>query len=109
MQSTNQSNVLTLPGELIFSMSAIKLTLEERARQVQKFGLVQDMSYPEFMSLIAEEVGEAAQVANDLHWSRTEDDDLVKRRLLGLREELSQVAALAIQAMEAVERELEAQ
>lgn len=80
---------------------ALHLIIKERNNQVEKWGDIKHSPF-EYISLIAEEVGEAARHANEIHWNGryyNVDEDEKKRLLIG---ELSQVAALCIAAMEAM-------
>jgi NTP pyrophosphatase (non-canonical NTP hydrolase) len=76
------------------STGALMDVLAERARQTARWG-VQELSWPEWMSILTEEVGEAAQAANAAHWQRSD--------LTQLRDELVQVAAVAVQIVEAID------
>lgn len=67
----------------------------ERVRQFNKFGF-QDRSPVEWISILAEEVGEAAQQANEFHFSDNPDP----KYLEGFKEEIKQVAAVAIQILQ---------
>lgn len=71
---------------------------EERARQDRKWG-VQRHSWVEWMSVLTEEVGEAAHEANVLNWQEPIDT----ARLTLLRSELIQVAAVAAAAIEHID------
>lgn len=66
----------------------------ERRRQTAKWG-VQSLTWPEWILVLTEEVGEAAQAVNDAYWHGAE--------LGHLREELVQVAAVAVQIIEAID------
>lgn len=66
----------------------------ERRRQTQKWG-VQSLTWPEWILVLTEEVGEAAQAVNDCHWHGAGIDHL--------REELLHVAAVAVQIIEAID------
>lgn len=80
---------------MIDTRKALDMLADERLRQTALHGK-QDLPWPVWMSLIAEELGEASKVANDLHFQDK------PARLIDLREELIQVAALAIQVVEAI-------
>lgn len=77
----------------------------ERFRQLKKWG-VQDWSPPEWMMILAEEVGEANKEALEAHFADKfpehypEDADRMKR----YRKELIEVAAVAVAAIEAIDR-----
>ena len=77
---------------------ALDLVLAERASQEAKWG-VQRISWPEWMTVLMEEVGEAAQVANEVHWR----GDRQSLTLDDLRDELVQVAAVAVAMIEHIE------
>jgi NTP pyrophosphatase (non-canonical NTP hydrolase) len=68
--------------------------LEERGRQTETWG-VQSLSWPEWILILTEEVGGAAQAASVVHWNGAKLDHL--------REELVQVAAVAVQIVEAID------
>lgn len=74
----------------------IEAVILERARQDEVWGK-QEYSWPEWMLILTEEVGEAAQAANKLHWLPGGDADQ-------LREELVQVAAVSCQIIECIDR-----
>lgn len=74
---------------------AIHLVVQERQQQDEKWGL-QRHSWPEWITILTEEVGEAAQAANNEHWHP--DGDLSR-----LKEELVQVAAVAVAMVEHIE------
>jgi transcriptional regulator with XRE-family HTH domain len=78
----------------IWSGPALMDVVAERARQHSRWG-VQDHSWPEWMLILTEEVGEAAQAANEAHWQRGD--------LTQMRDELIQVAAVAVQIVEAID------
>ncbi len=64
---------------------------DERERQLSKWG-VQSHALPAWISFLAEELGEAAKEANEIHFGGAEGVNPHER----LRKELIQVAALAI-------------
>lgn len=66
----------------------------EMKRQDAKFGAERDHTAPVWMSILTEEVGEAAEDANDITFSDAESGDM--------ETELIQVAAVAIQAATAL-------
>lgn len=79
---------------------------KERQRQNEKWG-VQNRSLIEWNAILTEEVGEAAKEAVDHHFAT--DADLVnpytqRDRLERYRAEMVQVAAVAIQAIENIDR-----
>jgi NTP pyrophosphatase (non-canonical NTP hydrolase) len=79
---------------------SLGLVAWERDRQDDKWG-VQRHSWPEWITILTEEVREAAQAACNEHFHPSGD-------LSRLREELVQVAAVTVAILEHVE-ELEAQ
>jgi NTP pyrophosphatase (non-canonical NTP hydrolase) len=70
----------------------------ERDRQNSLFG-VQDLSPMEFLMILGEEVGEANKAALEQHFKTVPDDNLAH-----YREELIQVAAVCVQAIECLDR-----
>ena len=78
---------------------------DERQRQTEKWG-EQNNSYPKWISILTEEVGEAAKEANDYEYlldkinNPTFDSVLLNQTLINLREELVQVAAVAVQIID---------
>ena len=73
---------------------ALSLVDEERNRQVEKWG-TQRLSWVEWVSILAEEVGEFAQQANEVHFDPTGCLDKE-----GLLLEVTQVAAVAVAIIE---------
>lgn len=74
----------------------------ERERQDTIWG-EQNHDLPTFMSILMEEVGEAAKSCNDYHFSA--DGSVAKPvRLMEAREELIQVAAVACAIVERIDR-----
>ena len=82
---------------------------KERQRQIEKWG-DQNHSYPKWISILTEEVGEAAKEANDYEYlldkinNPTFDSVLLNQTLINLREELVQVAAVAVQIIEKIDK-----
>jgi NTP pyrophosphatase (non-canonical NTP hydrolase) len=74
----------------------LNLVRMERLRQFYKWG-IQHHSWPEWITILTEEVGEAAQAAVECYWN---DGDIGQ-----LREELIQVAAVACQIIEVIGEE----
>lgn len=66
----------------------------ERRRQMDRWG-VQSQSWPEWILILTEELGEAAQAANEAHFRGAGIEQL--------RTELIQVAAVAVQIVEAID------
>ena len=83
---------------------------KERQRQTEKWG-EQNNSYPKWISILTEEVGEAAKEANDYEYlldkinNPTFDSVLLNQTLINLREELVQVAAVAVQIIEEIDKQ----
>lgn len=75
--------------------SALVSIIDERTRQDEKWGL-QRHSWPEWIAILTEEVGEAAHAAVEERWRPTGD-------LGALRTELVQVAAVAVQMIEHID------
>lgn len=93
----SQHDTLLLAGGFAPSWATrrtIQDVVAERCRQTARWG-VQDHSLPEWVSILTEEVGEAAQAANHAHWDGA--------GMAHLREELIQVAAVAVQIVEAID------
>jgi NTP pyrophosphatase (non-canonical NTP hydrolase) len=78
---------------------AMAAILAERERQTTRWG-VQRHSWPEWLTILTEEVGEAATAANEAHWKSGFDGE---DRLTPLREELVQVAAVAVAMIEHID------
>lgn len=79
---------------------AVHAVVQERHRQEEKWG-VQRHSWPEWITILTEEVGEAAQEACNEHFHDHGD-------LSRMKEELVQVAAVAVAMVEHIE-ELDAE
>ncbi len=83
---------------------------KEHQRQTEKWG-EQNNSYPKWISILTEEVGEAAKEANDYEClldkinNPTFDSVLLNQTLINLREELVQVAAVAVQIIEKIDKQ----
>lgn len=78
--------------------------MQERGRQDQKWGL-QDHTPVEWISILGEEFGEAAQAANDIYFVLENCNQETRARTLNeFREELLQVAAVAVAAVEDLDR-----
>ncbi|MGB0428949.1 MAG: hypothetical protein ACPGLV_00650 [Bacteroidia bacterium] len=85
---------------------------QERVRQNQKFG-EQNHKPIEWIAILSEEVGEAAKEALDHHFEYPEktesgkqecNTELQAQRLKDYRKELIQVAAVAVQMIECLDR-----
>ncbi len=78
---------------------AVVSILQERKRQTAKWG-EQRLSWPEWMSILSEEVGEAARMANQAHWLKVADQSFKAPKVQAFREELVHSAAVAVQIIE---------
>jgi hypothetical protein len=76
--------------------NALNDVAHERARQNAKWG-TQRLSWPEWIAILTEEVGEAAKEAVDLHWNHD------GAHIAALRKELIHVAAVAVQIIEHID------
>lgn len=78
--------------------------MNEQIEQVKQHG---PQNHPPFtyLSILTEEVGEAAQAANDAYDFKT--DQFVVRKLNKYRQELIQVAAVAVSMVETLDRQRE--
>ncbi len=74
---------------------ALQAVADERIRQNLLWG-VQRHSWPEWMCILTEEIGEAAQNANQLHW----ESGKTAIQLATLREELVHSAAVIVAMIE---------
>lgn len=78
--------------------------IEERERQNQLWG-VQRHDYNWWMSILMEEVGEAAEEINNYNFSDGPLSDVGREALFNLRKEMTQVAAVAVAIVEHLEEE----
>lgn len=92
--------------------NVLNLVKSERLRQNEKWG-IQDHNAVEWIAILTEEVGEASKEAVDFHFGNGEDnpkdevsDKIQQMRIERLRLELVQVAAVAVQAVESIDRQL---
>lgn len=94
---TNDTATATRPDEEHVELMgrAIDSIAVERSRQNRKWGL-QRHSWPEWIAILTEEVGEASHEAVEEHYRPTGD-------LSQLREELIHVAAVAVQIVEHID------
>jgi Zn-finger protein len=76
----------------------IKKVLAECRRQDSKWG-VQNHNLVEWIAILTEETGEAAREAVDCHFAHSESS--IER----LEEELIQVAAVVLQALQSIDRQ----
>ena len=74
--------------------------INERMRQRHMHG-DQNLNPVEWVSILTEEVGEAAQRANQVHFKENGNPD---KSLLEFRTELIQVAAVAVQIIENLDK-----
>ena len=92
--------------------TVIQRVLNERKRQNEKWG-IQDHNTVEWIAIITEEIGEASQEAVDFHFRNPVKGTPISIpslatqsvRLQNLKTELIQTAAVAIQAVESIERQ----
>lgn len=89
------------------AVTALFAVERERERQNVKWG-TQRHSWPEWISILTEELGEAATLANWLQWPESGDGESDDEWLAQLRTELVHVAAVAVQIIEHID-ELKAQ
>lgn len=82
---------------------AIEAVVAERRDQDRQWG-EQNHNPVEWLSILAEEVGEAAQMANAMHWHPERGYDGNRG---AFRDELIQIAAVAVAAVECLDREIE--
>lgn len=102
-----------LPEEVIAKMRLDRVLAQvkhERQRQNEKWG-VQNHNPVEWIAILTEEVGEASKEAVDLHFANGEINPhnpagpgLQRQRIQNLRKELIQVAAVAVQIVEDIDR-----
>lgn len=81
---------------------------EERTRQHEKWG-EQNHKPIEWIGILTEEVGEVSKEASDHHFKLPKDfkdcnDEIQKERMVNYRKELIQVAAVAVQMIQCLER-----
>ena len=81
---------------------AIQSVIEERGRQNEKWG-EQRHNWVEWIAILGEEFGESSQAAVEAHWSGGE----TPRKERHLREEMVQVAAVAVQIIEHLDERLD--
>lgn len=79
---------------------------DERESQNEKWG-TQQHTWPEWLSILTEEVGEAARAANQAHWPmrviNVQTSEFTRGRLSDLRTELVQTAAVAVAIIEHID------
>lgn len=76
---------------------------DERRRQVSKWGQ-QDHTPMEWIAILTEEVGEAAKEALEHHWNGVHYQHPTREVLERYRKEMVQVAAVAVAAIESLDR-----
>ena len=91
--------------------TVIQRVIDERLRQDAKWG-EQNHNAIEWVAILTEEVGEASKEAVDFHFANGDVDVKLKagkrlqiQRIEHLKKELIQAAAVAIQAVESIERQ----
>jgi hypothetical protein len=78
---------------------ALKAVVDERIRQELRWG-IQRHSWPEWTCILTEEIGEAAQKANQLHWANGATAFQKETLRKEFREELVQSAAVIVAMIE---------
>lgn len=88
-----------------FTIRALRDVTDERGRQLQKFG-VQNWEPRDWLMILAEEVGEANREALEARFANVFPEHYPKdsERMQRLRAELIQVAAVAVAAVESLDR-----
>ena len=83
----------------LFRSTAAALVLSERARQVATWGTQDTNTWPEWMSILMEEVGELAEAINETHFANATHPE--RGGIENIRQEAVQVAAVAMSIIEA--------
>lgn len=83
-------------------VSAQNLVTVERALQLEKWGPQDTNAWPEWMSILTEEVGELAEAINETHFRNAAHPE--RGGLEKIRHEAVQVAAVAVAIVEATLR-----
>lgn len=83
---------------------ALSEVLDERQRQNEKWG-EQNHSPLEWIAILTEEVGEVAKEAHEFHFGVRGTTEMIEEKLKMYRKEMAQVAAVAIQAIECLDRQ----
>jgi hypothetical protein len=78
---------------------ALNAVVDERIRQELRWG-IQRHSWPEWTCILTEEIGEAAQKANQLHWADGGTAFQMEPLREEFREELVQSAAVIVAMIE---------
>ena len=88
-----------------YTIRAMRDVTDERSRQLQKFG-VQNWEPRDWLMILAEEVGEANREALEARFADVFPEHYPQdiERLSRLRAELIQVAAVAVAAVESLDR-----
>lgn len=87
-----------------FYNSVLKEVKEEREEQDEKWGQ-QNYSWPEFLMILGEEVGEANKAGTDAFLAvQKNSPGIAYNELMHMRTELIQVAAMAVQIVESLDR-----
>ncbi len=81
------------------SNQALKAVADERSRQELLWG-IQRHSWPEWMCILTEEIGETAQKANQLHWANGATAFQLEPLREEFREELVESAAVIVAMIE---------
>lgn len=84
--------------------SVLEEVLEERRRQDAKWGANRNHSPAEWLMILGEEVGEANKAALEARFTPLEFNDTRYGLYMEYREELIQVAAVAVAMVESVDR-----
>lgn len=83
--------------------TALSDVLDERQRQNEKWG-EQNHSPLEWIAILTEEVGEVAKEAHEFHFGVRGTTEMIEEKLRMYRKEMIQVAAVAVQAIECLDR-----
>ena len=100
------SDSVTLKGIEPEKSAALIDVIKERLRQDAKWG-EQNWDPQTYLSILMEEVGEAAKEANDLHWvsiPKPDEFGVEQMRRNRLRNERVQVTAVALAMVECLDR-----
>lgn len=82
--------------------TALSDVLDERQRQNEKWG-EQNHSPLEWIAILTEEVGKVAKEAHEFHFG-VRGTKMIEEKLRMYRKEMIQVAAVAVQAIECLDR-----
>jgi hypothetical protein len=78
--------------------------VEEQRRQNEKWG-EQNHSPLEWIAILTEEVGEVAKEAHEFHFGVRGTIEMIEEKIQMYRKEMVQVAAVAVQAIECLDRQ----